>query len=114
MFSSETAVVGLSYGAPVKRVGFRGRLFLILLAFALVPSILISLAWTSLGSYVLPSVSATAAWDSVTATGERAIGAARSTPLKPPQQQLLDAHEANLREAQRKSHQAAFVFNELA
>jgi len=42
----------------VKRLGFRGRLFLILLAFALIPSILISLAWNSMGSYVLPFVSA--------------------------------------------------------
>ena len=42
MFDRETAVTRISYGAPVKRVGFRGRLFLILLAFALIPSILIS------------------------------------------------------------------------
>lgn len=98
----------------MKRLGFRGRLFLILLAFALIPSILISLAWNSMGSYVLPFVSATAAWDSIAATGERAIGAARSTPLTPPQRQLLDAHEANLREGQTKSHQADFIFRELA
>ena len=59
MFDRETAVTRLSYGAPVKRVGFRGRLFLILLAFALVPSILISLAWSATGSFVLPFVGAT-------------------------------------------------------
>jgi len=56
----------------VKRVGFRGRLFAILLAFALVPSILIAVAWNATGSFVLPLVSGTAAWDSVAATGERA------------------------------------------
>jgi hypothetical protein len=43
-------------GAPVKRVGFRGRLFAILLAFALVPSILIAVAWNATGSFVLPLV----------------------------------------------------------
>ena len=77
MFDGETAVTRISYGAPVKRVGFRGRLFLILLAFAVIPSILISLAWSATGSFVLPLAGATAAWDSVAATGERAIGAAR-------------------------------------
>ena len=43
----------------MKRVGFRGRLFLILLAFALIPSILISLAWSTTGSFVLPLVGET-------------------------------------------------------
>ena len=52
----------------MKRVGFRGRLFAILLAFALVPSILIAVAWNAAGSFVLPLVSGTAAWDSVAAT----------------------------------------------
>ena len=47
MFDPETAVARISYGASVKRVGFRGRLFLILLGFALIPSILTSLAWSA-------------------------------------------------------------------
>ena len=71
MFDVETAVARVSYGAPVKRVGFRGRLFFILLAFALVPSVLISLAWSATGSFVLPLVGATAAWDSAAASGAR-------------------------------------------
>jgi signal transduction histidine kinase len=98
----------------LKRVGFRGRLFLILLAFALVPSILISLAWTTTGSMVLPFVGATAAWDSVAATGERAIEVARTAPLTPPQRQLVDAHESNLRESVTMSRRADFVFKQLA
>ena len=77
----------------MKRVGFRGRLFLILLAFALVPSILISVAWTSTGSLLLPMVSATAAWDSVASTGERAVAAARHAPLTPTQRHAVDVHE---------------------
>jgi hypothetical protein len=75
MFDRETAVTRPSYGAPVKRVGFRGRLFLILLAFALIPSVLISIGWSATGSFVLSFAGATAAWDSVAATGERAINA---------------------------------------
>jgi two-component system nitrogen regulation sensor histidine kinase NtrY len=98
----------------VKRMGFRGRLFLILLAFAIVPTILISLVWSTTGSIVLPFFGATAAWDSVAATGERAIEVARDKPLTPPERQLIDAHEANLRESVTMSRRADYVSRELA
>jgi len=98
----------------VKRMGFRGRLFLILLAFAIVPTILISLAWSTTGSMVLPFLGATGAWDGVAATGERALDVARAKPLTPPERQLIDAHEANLREGVTMSRRADFVTRELA
>jgi len=114
MFDGETAVTRISYGASVKRVGFRGRLFLILLAFAVIPSILISLAWSVTESYVLPLAGATAAWDSVAVTGERAIAAARSTPLTDAQRQTVDLHEQTLRQSVVQSRRADFVFRETA
>ncbi|HEY4306399.1 MAG TPA: HAMP domain-containing sensor histidine kinase [Gemmatimonadaceae bacterium] len=98
----------------VKRIGFRGRLFLILLAFAIVPTILISLAWSTTGSIVLPFFGATAAWDRIAATGERAMAVARAKPLAPPERQLIDAHEANLREGVTMSRRADYVMHELA
>jgi signal transduction histidine kinase len=110
MFDPETAVTRLSYGAPVKRVGFRGRLFLILLAFALIPSVLISIGWSATGSFVLSFAGATAAWDSVAATGERAINAARTTALTPDQQRAVDLHEETLRHSIVQSRRADFVF----
>src|SRR5206468_1000184 len=79
-FSNETAIARPSYGASVKRVGFRGRLFLILLAFALVPSILVSLAWSATGSFVLPMFGTSAAWDSAAVSGERAADSLRTAP----------------------------------
>jgi len=93
MFDRETAVTRVSYGASVKRVGFRGRLFVILLAFALIPSVLISLAWSATGSFMLSFAGATAAWDSVAATGERAIEAARTAPLTPEQRNVMRQRE---------------------
>jgi signal transduction histidine kinase len=96
----------------VKRVGFRGRLFAILLAFALVPSILIVVAWNATGSFVLPLVSGTAAWDSVAATGERAVTAIRGANLSEAQQRALDAHERVLRSSVVHSRQADFVFRQ--
>jgi len=98
----------------VKRVGFRGRLFLILLAFALVPSILISIAWTSTGSLLLPMVSATAAWDSVASTGERAVAAARHAPLTPAQRHAVDVHEQTLRQSVVMSRRAGYLYSEVA
>ena len=96
----------------MKRVGFRGRLFAILLAFALVPSILIAVAWNATGSLVLPLVSATAAWDSVAATGERAVTAIRGANLSDAQKRALDAHEHVLRNSVVNSRQADFVFRQ--
>jgi two-component system nitrogen regulation sensor histidine kinase NtrY len=114
MFGGETAVARLSYGALVKRVGFRGRLFLILLAFALIPSIVISLAWSTTGSIVLPLAGETAAWDSAAATGARAVAAMRGAPLSPVQQRAVDVHEATLRHSVVQSRRAGFVFRKLA
>ncbi|HTE46198.1 MAG TPA: HAMP domain-containing sensor histidine kinase, partial [Gemmatimonadaceae bacterium] len=98
----------------VKRVGFRGRLFLILLAFALIPSILISLAWSVTGSFVLPLVPTNTAWDSVTATGKRAITAARAAPLTNAQRRAFDVHEETLRESVVRSLQSGFLFRQAA
>src|ERR1700742_1789379 len=98
----------------VKRIGFRGRLFLILLAFAIVPAILISLAWTTTGSILLPLFGATAAWDRVAATGDRALDVARAKPLTPPERQLIDAHETNLREGVTMSRRVDLLTRELA
>ncbi|HMA22519.1 MAG TPA: hypothetical protein VKP00_00960, partial [Gemmatimonadaceae bacterium] len=83
----------------MKRVGFRGRLFLILLGFAVIPSILISLAWSATGLFVLPLAGATAAWDSVAMTGERAIAAARAAGLNDEQRRTLDVHDRTLRQS---------------
>ena len=96
----------------MKRVGFRGRLFAILLAFALVPSILIAVAWNATGSFVLPLVSGTAAWDSVAATGERAMTAVRGASLTDEQRRALDAHERVLHNSVVNSRQADFVFRQ--
>jgi signal transduction histidine kinase len=81
----------------VKRLGFRTRLFVILLLFAVVPSAVLSLAWAGSVSKALPLLSGSAAWDSVAATGERAIAAARRAPLTPEQRAAVDAHEQELR-----------------
>ncbi len=96
----------------MKRLGFRGRLFLILLAFAVIPSILVSITWSAAGSFVLAVAGSTAPWDTVAASGERAINAVRSAPLTTAQRSAIDAHEQMLRESVIHSRQADFVFRE--
>jgi signal transduction histidine kinase len=98
----------------VKRVGFRGRLFIILLAFALVPTILISLAWSATGSFVLPMLGSTAAWDSAAVSVDRTLDSLRTAPLTPAQRTALDAHEETLRESVVMSRRAEFVFRRAA
>src|ERR1051325_1410813 len=110
--SRETAVASTSYGAPVKRVGFRGRLFVVLLAFALIPSIVIALAWNATGAWVLPMVGSPSAWDSAAATGQRALEAAQKAPLTVEQRQAVAAHDSTLRTSLLLSRQARFLFQQ--
>lgn len=112
ILDGETAVARTSYGVPVKRVGFRGRLFLILLAFAVVPSALLSLGWVATGSWALPMAGMLAPWDSAAATGQRALAAARKAPLTAAQRHALDVHEETLRRSLVRSRQATWLFEE--
>lgn len=93
----------------MKGLGFRGRLFAFLLSFALVPSILLLLAWGGMTQWALPMVGATAAWDSVGASGKRAIAGARTSPTSRGTQRALDAHEARLNEALSMSTRTSYV-----
>jgi len=61
----------------VKRLGFRARLFVILALFAVVPAVVLTLAWGAAMTRVLPLMAGKAAWDTVSATGDRALGVAR-------------------------------------
>ncbi|MFN2566103.1 MAG: PAS domain-containing sensor histidine kinase [Gemmatimonadaceae bacterium] len=93
----------------MKRVGFRARLFFFLLAFALVPSVLLTLAWGATVRWALPLVGATAALESIAASGEKAIAAARSAPLEPSGALALEAHRRALSESALRARQLNFV-----
>jgi len=110
----ETTGAGTSYGVPVKRVGFRGRLFLILLAFALIPAIVISVAWSLTGAWVLPLIGTSAAWQSAAVTGRQALVAAQNAPLTPAQRAALAAHDSTLKVSLLRSRQASFLFRQAA
>lgn len=98
----------------MKRIGFRGRLFVILLFFALVPSVVLTFAWAATSWWVLPLVGTTTAWDSTAATGARALTAARSRPLSPAAARALREHEQTLNVSLMRSKQAGFIFRRAA
>ncbi|MFI5311986.1 MAG: sensor histidine kinase [Gemmatimonadales bacterium] len=100
----------------MKRFGFRSRLFLILALFAFVPSIVLTLTWGGTMARLLPLMSGTAAWDSVAATGSRALDVARrdtmahrDKPLTPAESAVLLAHEQELTNSVTKARQFGFL-----
>jgi two-component system nitrogen regulation sensor histidine kinase NtrY len=97
----------------VSRLDFRGRLFVILLLFALVPSIVLSLAWAAT-IWWGPRPVTTAVWDSTAASGARAIEVGRSGRLSRGDSAALAQHEAILRENQLRATQAGFYLRQIA
>ena len=102
----------------MKRVGFRGRLFFMLLSVALIPSIVLSLSGGITNWWALQLVGATAAWDSVAASGNRALAAARTAPLSANQREALTSFDStmssNLLQARRASYLSRRVAGLLA
>jgi signal transduction histidine kinase len=93
----------------MNQLRFRTRLVLILSLFAIVPALLLTLLWSGTVSSVLPFVTGRAAWDSVAASGERAIAAARQAPLTASQRRAVDAHEHELRSSVEQARRYSFL-----
>src|SRR3982750_4832706 len=99
---------------PVKQVGFRARLFLILLAFALIPTIVLAAAWELTVVRALPLLGTAPAMERIAASGRRAIDAARTAPLAPAQQALLEEHGRALDEGLLRGRQMEFLMTRRA
>src|SRR5207253_9789798 len=93
----------------MNQLRFRTRLVLILSLFAIVPALLLTLLWSGTVSTVLPFVTGQSAWDSVAASGERAIAAARQSQLTPSQRRAIDAHERELRTSVEQARRYSFL-----
>src|SRR5258705_6913408 len=93
----------------MNQLRFRTRLILILSLFAIVPALLLTLLWSGTVSTALPFVTGRSAWDSVAASGEKAIAAARQAPLTPSQRRAIDAHERELRTSVEQARRYSFL-----
>jgi hypothetical protein len=80
-----------------------------LLLFAVIPTIGVTLLWTGAASRALSLMSAGSAWERVARSGDAALTAARSTALTATQRRALDAHEAELRQSVELAKRFDFV-----
>jgi two-component system, NtrC family, nitrogen regulation sensor histidine kinase NtrY len=93
----------------MNQLRFRTRLVLILSLFAIVPALLLTLLWSGTVSTALPFMTGRSAWDSVAASGEKAIAAARQAPLTESQRRAIDAHERELRTSVEQARRYSFL-----
>ena len=98
----------------MKQVGFRARLFLILLGFALIPTIVLAAAWELTVVRALPLLGTTPAMEQIAATGRSAVTAAREARLTPAQRELLDRHQRALDEGLLRGRQMEFLMTRRA
>jgi signal transduction histidine kinase len=98
----------------MKQVGFRARLFFILLGFALIPTILLSGAWALTVARALPLIGTTPAMERIAATGHRAIAVARAGQPTPQQRAVLDEHERALAEGLLHANQMEYLMTHRA
>src|SRR4051812_39466967 len=103
-----------AYGVPVKPVGFRARLFLILLGFALIPTIVLAAAWELTVVRALPLLGTTPAMERIAGTGATAIAAARRSAVTPEQRRALDEHQLALDEGLLRASQMEYLMTRRA
>ena len=98
----------------MKQVGFRARLFLILLGFALIPTIVLAAAWELTVVRALPLLGTTPAMERIASTGRGAMSAARAAALTPAQRALLEEHQRALDEGLPRARQMEFLMTRRA
>jgi signal transduction histidine kinase len=98
----------------VKQVGFRARLFLILLGFALIPTLVLTAAWEVTVVRALPLLGTAPAMERIAETGARAISAVGTAPLTGRQRALLDEHKSALDEGLRHGLQLEYLMTRRA
>lgn len=88
---------------------FRTRLLVILLAFALAPAVLLTLAWSGTVSSAVPLITGTGGWEAVTRSGQEVVEVARDKPLSAAQRRAVDAHERELGASLEQSRRYRYV-----
>ena len=84
--------------------GFRARLFVILGLFAVVPAVILTLAWGGTMTEVMPVMAGKAAWDTVSVTGDRALDVARRGARTPADSARIADHQQALANSVTMSH----------
>jgi signal transduction histidine kinase len=93
----------------VTRLAFRSRLFGILLLFAVVPALVVTLAWGVLANKTLQWVGAGAAWDRLAESGKELVTTLNSARLSPGQRAEVAAHARELEESITQARRLRFL-----
>lgn len=81
----------------MRRIGFRSRLFVILLLLAVIPLAVLTLVFGGTLRSGMPLLRAgNAAWEGVAETGRATLEIARRSPLTPAERAVVDSHEVGL------------------
>lgn len=88
---------------------FRTRLFVLLALLALVPSIVLTAAWSGMAARLLPLVGGVGAWEQVVANGDSAITLARTRPGSAAADSALAAHAELLAESRVQARRVGFL-----
>ena len=88
---------------------FRLRLFAMLILFALVPTVAVTLVGVGTANRALSMLSARSAWERIALSGEQALAAARTAPLTVDQRAAVERHDAELRQSVELARRFDFV-----
>ena len=80
-----------------------------LILFALVPTVAVTLVGVGTASRALSLLSARSAWERIALSGEQALAATRNAPLSTEQRAAVDRHEAELRQSVELARRFDFV-----
>ena len=87
----------------------RLRLFAMLILFALVPTVAVTLVGVGTANRALSMLSARSAWERIALSGEQALAAARTAPLTVDQRAAVERHDAELRQSVELARRFDFV-----
>jgi signal transduction histidine kinase len=93
----------------MNQLRYRTRLIVILSLFAIVPAALLTMVWSGTVASAISLVSGRGAWESVAASGQKAIDATRSARLTPQQRALIEAHERELSTSLEQARRYSFL-----
>lgn len=91
------------------RAPFRTRLFAMLLFFALVPTVAVTLVWAGVAARTVSLFSARSAWERIAQSGDATYQVVATAPLTAEQRAALDRHQAELRESAQLARRFDFV-----
>jgi signal transduction histidine kinase len=93
----------------VTRLAFRSRLFGILLLFAVVPALVLTVVWGVLANKTLPLVGGGAAWERLGESGKELVSSLNSAQLSPSQRAQVAAHARELEESITQARRVRFL-----